>query len=151
MKDGILDFSLPSLISTAARCPWHIQTFDHDFARILVQCHYHCLLRFFGTSFLWQGQDFVCFNQEKKLDQILIGKNERIKMNWIWCIWLKHCLFSIVISLENISVVRFSIVPSRLKLDLYREIFQMNMAKINYAWQKVVTVIVRVIHAFLWR
>ena len=42
------------LISIAARCPWHIQTFDfgHDFARVRVQCHCHCLLRFFGTCFL---------------------------------------------------------------------------------------------------
>ena len=72
-------FPLPPLISTAPRCPRHIQTFDHDFARILVQCHCHCLNHFFGNCFLRQGQGFVCFNQEKKFDQILIEKNERIE------------------------------------------------------------------------
>ena len=38
------------LTSTAARCPWHIQKFDHDLARIGVQCHCHCLICFFGTK-----------------------------------------------------------------------------------------------------
>ena len=116
-------FSFTSFHLNSCRCPRHIQMFGHDLARIRVQCHYHCLIRFFGTCFLWQGQGFVCFNQEKKFDQILIEKNERIKMNWMWCIWFEPRFFSIVISLEDISVVRFSIVPSLLKLirSLWRD------------------------------